>query len=239
MKAMILAAGLGTRLRPLTDSLPKALVPLAGKPLLAHVIERLRAAGVDEIIINVHHFAEMIMDYVKQQNRFGIRIEFSREETLLNTGGGLKQAAWFFDDGRPFFLHNVDVLTDLDLQEMLAFHQRKQPLATLAVRDRKTSRYLLFDEEGRLAGWRSLKSKKEILARKVEAPLPLSFMGIHVISPRLLERLQEEGAFSIVDAYLRLAAEGETILGYRGDRARWMDLGRLENLQAAEKHFPL
>src|ERR1700674_1568605 len=154
MKAMILAAGLGTRLRPLTTGRPKALVEIAGRTLLEITLSRLRAFGIREVIINVHHVADMILEYLKTNDNFGMRIEVSREEDLLDTGGGLKKAAYFFleDSSRfePFILHNVDVISTIDLQRMAQFHTEHQALATLAVQDRKTSRYLLFDEELRL-----------------------------------------------------------------------------------------
>ncbi|MDD3541727.1 MAG: sugar phosphate nucleotidyltransferase, partial [Petrimonas sp.] len=159
MKAMIFAAGLGTRLKPLTDTMPKALVPVAGKPLLWHTIQKLKAAGFDEIIINVHHFAGQIRQYIQDNNRFGIRIEFSDEtQALLDTGGGIKKASWFFDDEKPFLIHNVDILSDIDLQNLYHFHTNSNSVATLVVSERKTSRYLLFDKNNHLAGWINEKS---------------------------------------------------------------------------------
>ena len=156
MKAMILAAGLGTRLRPLTDNRPKALVEVAGRTMLEITLSRLRAFDVREVIINVHHFADMIIEYLKANDNFGMHIEVSREEALLDTGGGLKKAAHFFledSDGsdRPFILHNVDVISTIDLRRMVQFHTENKALATLAVQDRETSRYLLFDERSRFA----------------------------------------------------------------------------------------
>jgi len=160
MKAMILAAGLGTRLRPLTDDRPKALVEVAGRTLLEITLRRLQQFGVREVIVNLHHHADMVVDYLKKNGNFGMRIEISREEVLLDTGGGLKKAAAFFlensgDADRPFLLHNVDVLSAIDLHRMLLFHRENQALATLAVQQRETSRYLLFDEHGQLCGRRA------------------------------------------------------------------------------------
>src|SRR5215469_2740989 len=155
MKAMVLAAGLGTRLRPLTDTRPKALVEIAGRTLLEITLTRLRSFGVSEVIVNVHHFADKVIDYLGGKQNFGMRIEISREDELLDTGGGLKKAGWFFlEDGRdePFLLHNVDVLSNVDLGEMLQFHTDHHALATLAVQERRSLRYLLFDEHGELCG---------------------------------------------------------------------------------------
>ena len=212
MKAMILAAGLGTRLRPLTDDRPKALVEIAGRTLLEITLSRLRAFGIREVIINVHHFADMILEYLKANDNFGMRIEVSREEVLLDTGGGLKKAAYFFleDSSRleePFILHNVDVISTIDLRRMVQFHTENQALATLAVQDRETSRYLLFDEQLQLCGRRSGRDQKTELVRPSQQVQALAFSGIHVISPRLLAMMTEEGVFSIITSYLRLAAQ--------------------------------
>lgn len=240
MRAMILAAGLGTRLRPLTNDRPKALVTVAGYTLLEIALRRLRAFGVREAIVNTHHYAEAIEEYLKAHDRFGMRIEVSREEELLDTGGGLKKAAHFFlEDGEslqePFLLHNVDVIGTIDLGEMLRFHKEQGALATLAVQDRETSRYLLFDEEGQLCGRRAGREGKEELVRPAQQTQALAFSGIHVLSPRIFSKMKEEGAFSIVAAYLRLAAQGEKIAAFRADGSYWRDLGRPESiLQAAE-----
>ncbi len=240
MKAMILAAGLGTRLRPLTDKRPKALVEIAGRTLLEITVSRLRAFGIREVIINVHHFADMIVEYLKSNDGFGMRIEVSREEILLDTGGGLKKAAWFFlEDSKgveePFILHNVDVISTIDLRRMLQFHAENQALATLAVQDRETTRYLLFDEELRLCGRRSGRDQKSEIVRPSHQVQALAFSGIHVISPRLLPMMSEEGVFSIIDSYLRIAGGGEKIGAFRADEYYWRDLGRPENvMQAAE-----
>ncbi len=220
MKAMVLAAGLGTRLRPLTDHRPKALVEVAGRTMLEITLARLRDVGIRDVIINVHHFADMVVDYLKTNNDFGMHIEISREEVLLDTGGGLKNAGWFFSgDSEPFILHNVDVISTIDLQRMLEFHAVNQSLATLAVQDRKTSRPLTFDEKLQLRG----------------RGAGLAFAGIHVISPRLLPMLKEEGAFSIIASYLDLAARGERILAFGADEYYWRDLGRPDNVRLASE----
>ncbi len=237
MKAMILAAGLGTRLRPLTNHRPKALVEVAGRTLLEITIARLREFGVREVIVNVHHFAGMVIEYLREKNNFGMRIEISEEQRLLDTGGGLKKAAWFFCDARPaaapFILHNVDVISTIDLRRMLEFHRQTQARATLAVQQRQTSRYLLFDEQMQLCGRRLVKEQKTELVRPSPQLQELAFSGIHVISPRLLEKMSEEGAFSIIQSYLRLAGEGERIASYRADGDYWRDLGKPESVARA------
>ena len=238
MKAMILAAGLGTRLRPLTDARPKALVEIAGRTLLEITLSRLRACGVDAVIINVHHFAGMIRDYLKRHNDFGMRIEISPEEVLLDTGGGLKKAGWFFlEDSKrteePFILHNVDVTSTIDLGRMVQFHSENHALATLAVKRRETARYLYFDEELQLCGRRSGRDQDPEFVRPSPHAQALAFSGIHVISPRLLTLMTEEGVFSILTSYLRLAAQGETILAFRADEYYWRDLGRPKDVEQA------
>jgi NDP-sugar pyrophosphorylase family protein len=241
MKAMILAAGLGTRLRPLTDNRPKALVEVAGRTLLEITLSRLRAFGVREVIVNVHHFADMVVEYLKANDNFGMRIEVSREEELLDTGGGLKKAAWFFleDAGgrdEPFILHNVDVTSTIDLGQMVKFHAEHLALATLAVQDRETARYLLFDQQGQLCGRRSGDDGKTELVRPSPQLKELAFCGIHVISPRLFAVMRDEGVFSIIPAYLQLAGQGEKMLAFRADEYYWRDLGRPDHvMQAAQE----
>jgi NDP-sugar pyrophosphorylase family protein len=238
MKAMILAAGLGTRLRPLTDNQPKALVEVAGRTMLEITLSRLRAFDVREVMINVHHFADMILEYLKANNNFGMRIEVSREEVLLDTGGGLKKAAYFFlEDGleTPFILHNVDVISTVDLRRMVQFHSDNQALATLAVQHRETSRYLLFDEHLQLCGRRSGHAQKSELLRSSHKVQPLAFTGIHVISPRLFGMMIEEGVFPIITSYLRLAIGGGKILAFRADNYYWRDLGRPDDLIKAAR----
>ena len=242
MKAMVLAAGLGTRLRPLTDDRPKALVTVAGRTLLEIALSRLRAFGVSEVIVNTHHYADMIVHYLRANNNFGMRIEVSREEVLLDTGSGLKHAAWFFLDGiapsqEPFIVHNVDVISTIDLARMMRLHVEHAALATLAVQDRATSRYLLFDQHGQLCGRRAGQTAEDVqpeLVRPAAAVQALAFSGIHILSPRIFAKIEEEGAFSIIPAYLHLAAKEEKILAFRADEYYWRDLGRPESiLQAA------
>lgn len=240
MKAMVLAAGLGTRLRPLTDSRPKALMEVAGRTLLEITLTRLRDFGVNEAIVNVHHFAEMVVEYLKAKKNFGMRIEISREDDLLlDTGGGLKKAAWFFlenpDADEPFILHNVDVISNIDLKHMIEVHKQNGTLATLAVQHRESSRQLLFDDAMQLCGRKAGRDQPPTLIRPVQNFQQMAFAGIHVISPRLLPMIHEDGVFSIIDVYLRLAAQGEKIMAFLADGSYWRDLGRPEDLkQAAE-----
>jgi len=217
---MVLAAGLGTRLRPLTNDRPKALVEVAGRSLLEIALARLREFGINDVIINVHHFADSVIEYLKSKNNFGMHLEISREDVLLDTGGGLKKAGWFFEGGEPFVLHNVDVISTIDLVRMLQFHNDNGALATLAVQDRKTSRPLLFDDQLRLCG-------------RAESGSGLAFSGVHIISPRILDLIEEEGIFSIITSYINLAQRGEKIMGFRADKYRWRDLGKLEDLEKA------
>lgn len=237
---MILAAGLGTRLRPLTDDRPKPLVEIAGRTMLEITLARLRSFGIADVIINVHHFAEMVTDYLHSNRNFGMNIAVSTEEVLLDTGGGLKKAAYFFrgplgESQEPFILHNVDVISNIDLRRMVDFHLENQALATLAVQDRKTSRYLLFDESSQLFGRRMGQDGAAELVRSSMKHQALAFSGIHVISPRLLTMMSEEGVFSIITSYLRLAAAAEKIMGFRTDEYYWRDLGKPENVAQAAK----
>jgi len=244
MKAMVLAAGLGTRLRPLTDDRPKALVEVGGRTLLEITLARLRAFGIHDVIVNVHHFADKLTSFLRERENFGMHIEVSREDVLLDTGGGLKKAGWFFvehsdspgqEKDEPFLLHNVDVVSTIDLQRMVQFHSDNQALATLAVQQRETSRYLLFDEQLQLCGRRVGRDAKPEIVRAAPKTELLAFSGIHVISPRLLTLMKEEGVFSIIDTYLRLAGSGETIIAFRADDYYWRDLGKPADLQQAAR----
>jgi len=233
MKAMVLAAGKGVRLRPLTEERPKALIDIEGVPMLELVLRRLISAGVTEAIVNVFHLPEMIAEFLKSKENFGIRIELSRESELLDTGGGLKKAAWFFDDGKPFFLHNSDVLSDVDLGALYAAHAEKDALATLAVRARASRRQLLFDEKGLLCGWEAGAGQQLVRpAGKVER---LAFLGIHVVSPALFPEMPEGGVFSIIKPYLGLAARGGNIRAFRCDGRFWRDIGSPEKLEEARR----
>jgi len=238
MKAMIFAAGLGTRLKPFTDNMPKAMIPIAGKPLLEHVISKLIAAGFDEIIVNVHHFADQIVDFLAENNNFGIRIEISDErEMLLETGGGIKKAAAFFDDGQPFLVHNVDILSDIDLKAFYQNHIDKKALASLLVSERLTSRYLLFDKENKLQGWVNEKTgetKSPLTNFNPALYNKYAFAGIHVLSPAIFEFMADwNGKFSIIDFYLSIADKA-TVQGYCPNSLHMIDVGKLDSLEAAE-----
>ena len=234
---MIFAAGLGTRLKPLTDHMPKALVPVAGKPMLEHVIGKLKSAGFDEIVINVHHFAHQIIDFLKAKDNFGIQIWISDEsEELLDTGGGIKKAAPYFDE--PFLVHNADILSNVDLKAMYNYHLTSGNDATLLVSPRKTVRYLLFDEGNRLQGWvnkDTLQTKPEGFVYHPEVQKEYAFGGIHVISPTLFKYMGDgwTGKFSIMDFYLRTCHEAQ-LGSYVKEDLQLIDIGKLDTLAKAE-----
>jgi NDP-sugar pyrophosphorylase family protein len=238
MDAMILAAGVGSRLGEVTRERPKALVSVGGVPAMERVARRLVAAGADRLIINVHHFAEQIVDYVREHDGFGVETRFSHEtEVPLETGGGLLQATPLFRRDAPFFLHNVDVLTDLDLGRLYARHRESGALATLAVQQRESSRYLLFDQHGlcgRLDRRRVNAAELHATAQEVRH---FAFAGVHVVSPELLDRITERGRFSIIDVYLRLAGEGAHIAAFDIGRARWLEIGSPERLAEARQAY--
>jgi mannose-1-phosphate guanylyltransferase len=238
MKAMVFAAGLGTRLRPLTDDRPKALVEVAGRTMLEITLSRLRAFGIRDVIVNVHHFADMVVAYLKANDNFGMHLEVSREDVLLDTGGGLKRAAYFFladpsHAEEPIVLHNVDVLSTVDLLRMVRFHAEEHALATLAVQNREASRYLLFDEGLQLCGRRFVRDDKIEIVQSSPQLQELAFCGIHVISPKLLSMMTENGVFSIITSYLTLVAREERILAFRADEYDWRDLGTPDRVMQA------
>ncbi len=237
MKAMVFCAGTGTRLLPLTGNQPKALVKVNMMPMLMLTILRLKSSGFTDIIINLHHFPGQIIDFLKEHDNFGVNIAISDESgELLDTGGGLKKASWFFADKHPFLLHNVDVVSDIDLRKMMRFHQTSYALATLAVSKRKSSRYLLFNQNKVLCGWQNVETGEKKIMRASQEPEPYAFSGIHVVEPKLLQLIREEGKFSIIQLYLRLARSND-ILGYVHDNTNWYDLGRPENIRRAEQNF--
>jgi len=239
VKALLFAAGLGTRLKEQTQDKPKALVKLAGKPLLQHAIEHLKHYGITDITINVFHFAEQIISFLNENNSFGISIHISDEKgQLLDTGGGVKKAGVFLKGDEPILIYNVDVISNLDLNTLLKYHQEHKALATLVVRSRETSRYLMIDKNMQLAGWKNYTTGETRISRKVSYAdaSPLAFSGIQLIQPELLELITEEGKFPIIDLYLRLAIN-QSIIAYHDQSELWMDLGKPEQLQAAEMLF--
>lgn len=238
MKAMIFAAGLGTRLRPLTDTMPKALVPVAGQPLLHHVARKLIDAGCDGLVINAHHFADQIVKYVADANGFGVRTAISREDgLLLETGGGIRHAKGLLEGEGRFLVHNVDILSNLDVTAFMS-QVRGDTLATLHVSERKSSRYLLFDKQMRLVGWTDTRTGE------VKSPWPdldlsscrrMAFSGIHCISDNIFEVMEEMGMperFPIMDFYLKVAAQYQ-IYGVEQPGFRMMDVGKVDTLAEA------
>ncbi|HEY9342642.1 MAG TPA: nucleotidyltransferase family protein [Hanamia sp.] len=238
MKAMILAAGLGTRLKPFTNKHPKALITVNSKTILQRNIEYLAGFGIKDVIINVHHFAGQIIDLIKNKKGFGSKITFSDETNeVLETGGGIKKASWFFEKEKdPFVVINVDVLTDMNLEEMILQHKKQNPLVTLAVTQRDTSRYFLFDELDHLCGWRNIKTGDQKMSREAEKITQKAFSGIHVISPKIFTLIKMEGKFSMVDVYLELA-KTQTITAFDHSGSKFIDVGKPESILKAEKLF--
>ena len=235
---MILAAGLGTRLKPFTDKHPKALAMVNGKTLLQRSIEYLARFGFNEVIVNVHHFADQIIDVIEKNDGFGSKVTISDEtNAVLETGGGIKKAGWFLGkDASSFVVMNVDILTDLDLGNMLGFHEKNKPLVTLAVTLRETSRYFLFDEKDQLCGWTNVKSGEETISRQSSKYIQKAFSGIQIISPEIFRLIKQTGKFSMVDVYLELAKEN-SILGFEHDPSNLVDAGKPESLLLAGKLF--
>ena len=234
MKAMIFAAGLGTRLSPITDTTPKALVKIGEQSLLEILIKKLIAINIRDIIINVHHFPGQILSFLEKHNNFDINIEISDETgELLETGGGIKKAAWFFNDGNPFLVHNVDILSDIDLEKMIKHHKQSGNMATLAVRSRKSSRYLLVNQHNKLCGWENITTNEQIIVRKDKVER-FAFSGIHIIDPKLFAHFTESGKFSIITTYLRLAKQFD-IGCYNHDSSFWLDVGKPESIGPANE----
>jgi len=226
MKAMIFAAGLGTRLKPLTDNLPKALVSFRGKSLLQITIEKLKKAGFTEIVVNVHHFADKVVDFLKKNNNFDIKIHISDErELLLDTGGGLQKAKEYFVD-EPFLVHNVDIISSLNISEFIKNHDNNN-LATLAVQKRNSNKYLFFDEKQYLCKWKDINTGDEIISRdNFENIFPYAFSGIHIINPIIFQYMQS-GVYSIIKTYLELAKTHKiTYFDHSADE--WSDMGKPE-----------
>ena len=232
MKAMIFAAGIGSRLMPLTSKCPKALIPVNGLPMLQLIIQRIKKLGINHIVINTYHHSDKVKEFI-QKNSFSMKIDSSEESIqLLNTGGGLKKASLILDANEPILIHNVDVFTDINLQKMINFHKETNAIATLAVRNRKTNRYLLFDESNRLIGWKNNKSKERILIRKEHNINNFAFSGIHIVHPSIFPLLPSKEVFSIIEAYLDIAKH-HSICGYEHNEGTWIDAGKKEFLEPA------
>ena len=238
MRAMILAAGLGTRLKPLTDSTPKALIKIKEHTLLELQIKKLKAEGFDKLIINVHHFANKIKDYLEENNFLDCSIEISDEsKKLLDTGGGLKKAAHFFSDDTPFIIYNVDILSNISLKKLMEFHLASKSIATLAVQKRESSRKFLFDNNNILCGWINEKSGEKIITKDEQSEFfPYSFSGIQVVDPKIFKYFPDKDVFSLVEFYLT-AAKREKIIGYVHNKDEWIDFGKMENIKKAESLF--
>lgn len=236
-RGLIFAAGLGTRLKPWTDSHPKALAVVNGKSLLQRNIEYLQQYGITDVIVNVHHFADQIIKAIESNKGWGSNITISDETDLvLETGGGLKKTAWYFKDVQDFVVMNADVLTDMNLGQMINAHLVGKPLATLATSERESSRYFLFGKEDRLSGWRNVKTGEEKLVRQVGEYNQKAFSGIHVINSKIFSLIQQEGKFSMVDVYLSLAADN-TIKSFDHNGSKFIDVGKPESVTKAETLF--
>lgn len=234
---MIFAAGLGTRLRPLTQDRPKALVEVSGMPLLEIAIRRLIHFGFDELVVNIHHFGEQILSFLQSHDNFGLTIHISDERgNLLDTGGGLKKAAAYLADA-PFLAYNVDILTTLDLAEFYQSHVQGGAIATLAVRQRPSSRYLLFDDRRVLCGWRNVRSGAERYCRPGRETTDWAFSGIHIIDPAIFELMPQQSVFSIIDLYLKIGGR-HIVRAYPHDGDQWLDVGKPESLARAEDVMP-
>ena len=235
MKAVILAAGLGTRLRSFTNDKPKALVKVGDKTMLELAIRFLQKNGINEFVINVHHFGQLVLDYLADNENFGAIIHISDErEQLLDTGGGLVvMEKWLKDE--PFIIYNVDILTKIDLQEMVKFHKKSKSIVTLAVSNRKSSRYFIFDNSQKLCGWKNINTGEvKSISPRIKESQDLAFSGIHVLNPEIFKYKPAEKAFSIIDWYLELA-KNQRLSGFDHTGIFWLDLGKIPALEEAEK----
>lgn len=236
-KALLFAAGLGTRLKPFTNHHPKALALVNNKTLLQRNIEYLQQYGITNVIVNVHHFSNQIINIIKENKGWGSNVSISDEtDEVLETGGGLKKASWFFEDVTDFVVMNVDILTNFPLNEMMNEHKQINALATLAVTNRTTSRYLLFDENNRLCGWRNKITGEEKISISSNNLLEKAFSGIHIIKKEMLKKIKQQGKFSMIDVYLSLAAENK-IKCYDHSSFSLIDVGKVESILIAEKMF--
>jgi N-acetyl-alpha-D-muramate 1-phosphate uridylyltransferase len=237
MKAIIFAAGLGTRFKPWTDSHPKALALVNGKSLLQRNIEYLQQYGIKDVVVNIHHFPQQIIDAIKQNNSWGSNIIISDESNeVLETGGGLMKARHLLESDQPFISVNVDILTNLDLNKLMAFHQQHKPLVTFGITNRKSSRVLLFDEANRLCGWRNVQTSEENISIDKPNLIAKAYSCVVIYEPQIFSLIKQQGKFSIMDTYLDLAAE-HIILGYDHSGDNLVDVGKLESVAVAEKLF--
>lgn len=235
---MIFAAGLGTRLKPFTENHPKALAEVNGKSLLQRNIEYLKSYGFTEIIVNVHHYPDQIIQFLEKHNFFNIKITISDEsDALLETGGGLKKASKYLDGDLPFLVMNVDILTNLNITELIKFHQKHKAMATLAVTQRDTSRYFLFNEADKLCGWKNIKTNETRIMVEEPHLAMKAFSGIHILEPAIFKKMNQEGKFSIVEVYLSLCKR-ENIIGYDHSRDLLIDVGKPEAVKLAASLFP-
>ncbi|HOI30528.1 MAG TPA: nucleotidyltransferase family protein [Melioribacteraceae bacterium] len=239
MKAFILAAGLGTRLKPLTDNKPKALIEVNGITLLEYAIKKISESGFKSIIVNVHHFAGQVIDFLNRKKFRGVEIAVSDESNLLlDTGGGLKNVRWFFSDEKPFLIHNVDIISDINLTGLYKQHLGNNSIATLAVQKRKSSRYFLFDHEKKLCGWKNIKTGEIRNTRLPEGEMSeMAFSGIQIVEPEIFKLMPEESIFSLVDLYLQIANKSR-IVYFDHSNSLFLDLGKKEKLTEAEKIIP-
>lgn len=238
MKAMIFAAGLGTRFKPWTDKHPKALALVNGKSLLQRNIEYLQQYNITNVVVNVHHFAEQIIEAIKKNKGWGSNVVISDETNeVLETGGGLLNARKLLEGNEPFITLNVDILTDLDLNKLITFHKLHKPLVSFAVTNRKTSRYFLFDENNRLCGWRNTKTGEERISIAKPGLIEKAYSCVVVFEPEVFSLMRHSGKFSLVETYLDLASS-HTILGYEHSNDKLVDVGKPESVAVAEKYFP-
>ncbi|MFO8054351.1 MAG: nucleotidyltransferase family protein [Bacteroidales bacterium] len=238
LNAFIFAAGLGSRLKPFTGEKPKALVEVNNTTLLERAINKLSQAGIQDIVINIHHFGDQILDFLNKRPFQNVNIKISDEQDLLlDTGGGLKKAMELLNPQHPFIAYNVDIISNIDLTEMIQFHKARAPLATLAVRSRKSSRYLLFDNQNRLKGWQNSKTGKQILLQDNPKTLrKQAFSGIQIIQPEIFKRMPGKNVFSVIELYLEMAREYD-IIAYNHDHSAWFDVGTPEKLKQAESYL--
>jgi N-acetyl-alpha-D-muramate 1-phosphate uridylyltransferase len=237
-KAMIFAAGLGTRFKPWTDSHPKALAVVNGKSLLQRNVKYLQRYGITEVVVNIHHFPEQVMKAITDNKGWGSNVILSDEsDQLLETGGGLMKAKTFFEGENPFLSVNVDILTDLDITGLMAFHQQHEPLVSFAVSNRKTSRYFLFNDEMRLVGWRNTATGEEIIKIPSKQYIEKAYSCVVIFEPKIFDLINRKGKFSLVDVYLDLAAD-HLIMGYDHSGDKFVDVGKPEAVAIAEALFP-